>query len=137
MDLHGLVDYEYIHNLELVHPATDQPVGVTFQIRSAGSEQAKAVLRAHTNKQIERNIKGRKPTSEQIEQAELEKAASYITSWNWGENTYEGSVPEFSMKRAMEIMEKEGWIYAQVVEAANKIENFTEKSRKPSAQKSK
>ena len=135
MDISKLVDAEAIFDLELLHPVTDEPLGITMKIRSAGSDAAKRVLREHTNKQIERNIKGKKPTSEQLEAQELEKAASYIASWDWGKETYDGKVPVLSMKTAIEIMDKEGWIFGQVVEAANKIANFSPSSEQTSPPK--
>lgn len=133
MEIAGLVDYEQLFELELRNPASDQPLGIKFQIRSSESGAAKRVLRQHTDKALERRVKNKMPKSEQLIQDELEKAASYIASWDWGASTYEGAKPEFDMKTAMRILEKEGWIYAQVVEAANKIENFTPRSPKNSA----
>lgn len=139
MEIGGLVNYEFLFPLELRHPDTDEKLGITMQIRSAGSDEAKRVLRQHTDKHLERRIKNKMPKSQHLEQEELEKAASYIASWDWGAdpktkepNTYGGKVPEFSMKTAMEIMEKEGWIFAQVVEAATKIGNFSQRSEKNS-----
>lgn len=136
MEINGLVDYELLYELELLHPVNDQPIGVTMQIRSAGSDVAKRVLREHTNKNLERRIKGKMPKSEQLEREELEKAASYIVSWDWGTNTYKGDVPKLTMKTAIEILDAEGWIFQQVSEAANKIANFTPPSAPPSVPKS-
>ncbi|MGQ3299642.1 phage tail tape measure protein [Reyranella sp.] len=48
MDISNLVDYEQLFALELKHPKTDEPLGITFQIRSSGSERAKEVQRKHT-----------------------------------------------------------------------------------------
>lgn len=125
MDLSKRVDYEFLYTLKLLDPVNDEPTGVTMNIRSANSEAAKEVLRKHTNANLERRIKGKLPKSEQIEREELEKAASYIASWDWGGNTYNGSVPELSMKTAMKILEEQGWIFAQVTEAASKTANFS------------
>ncbi len=135
MDIATRVDYEFLYDLDLRDPVTDEKIGVSMKIRSAGSDAAKKVLRAHTNKNLERRVKGKLPKSEQMEKEELEKAASYIASWDWGKNTYEGEKPELSMKRAAEIMEKQGWIFGQVVEAANKIANFSPASQKASVKK--
>lgn len=125
MDIAGIVDVELLYALELRHPITDAPLGVTFQIRSAGSEAAKKVLRAHTDRNLERRMRNQLPKSSQIEREELEKAASYIASWDWGGNTYDGKVPVLSMTTATAMLEKEAWIFAAVVEAAHKIGNFS------------
>lgn len=136
MDISKRVDYEFLYKLDLRDPVTDEKIGISMEIRSAGSDAAKKVLRAQTNKNIERRVKGKLPKSEQGEKEELEKAFSYIASWDWGSNTYfDGKVPELNAKTAMEIMDIEGWIFGQVVEAANKIENFSPASPKPSVKK--
>lgn len=137
MEVSGVLDYERLFALELLHPVTEAPIGVTFQIRSAGSKEAKAVLRKHTDENTERAQKRKIIKGSVLEQQELEKAASYIASWNWGTNTWRGAEPELSMKLAIEILEAEGWIYAQVAEAATTIANFSSasapNSRKQSA----
>lgn len=139
MEISGLVNYEQLFPLKLLNPSTEAELGITFQIRSAESEAAKAVLRKHTDKNLERRVKNKLPKADQVIQEELEKAASYIASWDWGvdpksgtPNTYQGSVPVLSMKTAIQILEEQGWIFAAVTEAANKIGNFTPTSPKPS-----
>lgn len=142
MDLSSRVNYELLFKLAILDPVTDEPTGLSMMIRSAGSEAAKAVLRKHTNKNLERRIKNKMPKSEQIEAEELEKAASYIASWDWGTDPKSGEAntygvgadgrklppPELSMKAAIEVLEAQGWIFAQVVEAANKTTNFSPSS---------
>lgn len=132
MELSGLVEYERLYKLDLLHPVTDAPLGITFQIRSAGSREAKAVLRKHTDENTERAQKRKIIKGSVLEHQELEKAASYIASWDWGDNTWNGTKPELSMKTAIDILEAEGWIYAQVTEAASTIANFTATSEQPS-----
>lgn len=134
MELSGIVNYEFLYELELRHPVTDEPLGITFKIRSAGSDAAKKVLRQHTDRNLERRIKNKMPKSHQLEREELEKAASYIAEWDWGKNTWRGKKPELSMKTAMEILEAEGWIFAAVTEAANTIGNFSPASETISAE---
>ena len=78
--------------------------------------------------------------AEQLEAQAIEKAASYIVSWDWGvdpetkePNTYDGEVPLYSMKSAAKILSEQGWLFGQVVEAAEEISNFTKGSEKGSA----
>lgn len=125
MDISTLVDYEQLFALELRHPTTDEPLGITFQVRSAGSEKAKEVQRKHTDANLKRVMRRKDITSAKAEAEQLEKAASYIASWDWGGNEFEGKVPELSMKTAVHILDKAPWMFDRVVEAANTIENFT------------
>jgi hypothetical protein len=133
MEIKGLVDYEFLFDLELRNPHTDEPLGIKMKIRSAGSEPSKAILRKHTDKNLERRIKGRMPKADQMELEELERVASYIHSWDWGDNTYKGEIPVFSMKKAVSILEEVGWIFGQVKEAAENVTNFSPPSETSSA----
>jgi hypothetical protein len=124
VELSNIIQYERLYPLELVHPVTDEPLGITFQIRSAGSKDAKAVLRRHTDANIDRQQRRKAISSAMLEQQEAEKAASYIASWDWGDHTWQGEKPVLSMEKAAEILKAEGWIYTQVTEAANTVANF-------------
>lgn len=127
-DLAKIVDYEFLYALELKHPNTDEPVGVTFNLRSAASEESKKVLRKHGDKNIERRMKNKTIKGEAIERQELEKAASYIASWDWHGNSFEGEIdPPLTTAKAIEIMDKQSWVFQQVVEAANDVANFSPK----------
>lgn len=125
MDLSKRVDYELLYDLELRDPDTDQPLGIVFRLRSAGSDAVKKILREQTNRNLERRIKGKLPKADQLEQEELEKAAACIASWDWGGHTWKGKKPDLSMKMAMEVLDEQGWIFGQVSEAANKVANFS------------
>lgn len=125
MDLSKRVDYELLYELELCDPDTDQPLGITFKLRSAGSDAVKKILREHTNRNLERRIKGKLPKADQLEKEELEKAAACIASWDWGGHTWKGKKPDLSLKLAIEVMDEQGWIFGQVSEAANKVANFS------------
>lgn len=127
-EISGIVNYENLYELEILHPVTEKPVGIKMMIRSAESREAKEILRKHADENIARRVKGKMLKGVTLEKQELEKAASYIASWDWGDNTWQGSVPELTMKTAVRILDAEGWIYSQVVEAAGKVENFSTNS---------
>lgn len=128
MDIAGIYNYEQLFPLKLIRPDTEEDLGITFQIRSASSLEAKKVIRKHVDDVTERQQRGKLVKGETRLRQELEKAASWIASWDWGEHTYGGEKPEFSFKKAVEILDKEDWIYAQVSEAANNLANFTRAS---------
>jgi hypothetical protein len=135
MDLAKIVDCEFLYDLELRHPVTDAPIGVVFKIRSTGSDAYKRVLRQHTDRNLQRRIKNKMPKSIQIEQEELEKLAACIVAWDWGTALYEEKKPpELSMKSAMYVLEKTGWIFGQVAAAADNVENFSPASETTSAE---
>lgn len=136
MDVSAIVEYERLFPLDLLHPLTEEPTGIVFQIRSAESREAQKVQRKHIDDIYERRQRGKLIKGSAEIERELEKAASYIASWDWGPHDWKGKKPDLNMKTAIEVMREAGWIYAQVVEAANKVGNFSPTSEKTSAQRS-
>ena len=143
MDISGIVNYENLFPLDVMHPITDEPIGLTMEIRSSGSEACKAIYRKHADDVHEMRYKGKRPKGKQAEKEELERTAACIASWNWGktedkevdgsivpgeEATFHGEKPTLTISKAIEILDKVPWIYAQVKEAADKLENFTANS---------
>lgn len=149
MDISQVIDYEKLFVLEILHPITDEPIGLTMEIRSSGSEKCKAIYRKHTDELLEMRYKGKRPKGKQSEKEELERTAACIASWNWGkapdkevdgqiipgeQATYRGEKPELTMKKAIEVLDRISWIYAQVKEAAGAQENFTPDSETKSSE---
>lgn len=127
MELTTLVDYEFLYKLDIVHPKTEAPIGITMMIRSAASAEAKKIQRKHTDRHLEKRLRGKLIKGEQVESELLEEAASFIASWTWADGlTYKGGPPpELSVRAAIDLMETVPWIMTQVREAANNIENFS------------
>jgi hypothetical protein len=121
MDLASLVKTDAVFDLELRHPATDEPIGVVWKIRSNESDEVQEAQRKHADKLLE--SRGKLTTAKMKDQY-LDAAAAAVAGWNWGENTINGEVPEFSTEKARSIMEKHGWIYDQVARASENRANF-------------
>lgn len=125
MDIAGLVAKETLFDLDVEHPATGKPMGITIKVRSAGSEAAMAVVRQQTDAVLSKQQKRQFVDAAMVEENELDQAVSYVASWDWGDNTYGGKKPDSDPTTVKAILTKESWLYAQVVGAARKIANFT------------
>ena len=131
MDLSTVVNTEALYSLELIHPDTEKPFGVTWDIRSASSAEAKAVARKNLDKRLERQQKQKFVKADMAITAEIEQLAACVASWEWGldpngeQNMWQGEIPEHTFKKVCEIL-KTDWIFSQVYEAANKVGNFTQ-----------
>lgn len=143
MDIGQVVTYEAIYELVVKIPNTEQPIGLTMGIRSASSEKSKAIVRKHMNEHATNfRTKQKKITAEQLEANELELTAACIAWWKWGNDykgeplTYQGGQPELSMKVAIQLLNEVNWIYAQVKEASNEVENFMPREVKDSVSSS-
>lgn len=124
MDLGKIVDNEQLYTLELRHPDTDEPIGVTFKIRSMDSEEVKAVQRKIIDEIYERRQSNKQPKAKETLINELRKAVACVASWDWGKNKYKGSVPQFTEENVRKVLDEQSWIFIQVTEAANKLANF-------------
>ena len=125
MEISGLVKNEELFTLEVEHPKSGKPVGITIMVRSAGSDAAMKVVREQTDTLLERSQRRKLIDAERVEENELDQAVSFVASWDWGTNTYDEKVPDNDPKTIKAILKQEGWIYAQVVGAARNIANFT------------
>lgn len=135
MDISSVVNYEKLFPLTVKHPITDEPTGLTMQIRSSGSEACKTIYRKHADEMLQMRYKGKRPNGKQAEREELERTAACIDSWVWGgEANYRGEKPALTMSKAIELLEKVPWIYAQVKEEADKLENFSLSSEPKSSE---
>lgn len=137
MDLNTIVDHEQLFKLELVHPVDEKKLGIVFMIRSANSAEARATARKHADANLARTQRRKRVKVAAVERQLTEATAACIASWDWGEHTWNGEKPEFSVEKAVEILDRAEWIFSQVNEAANAIENFTPSSKKPSQPPSK
>lgn len=124
MDLSKIVNSEQLFTLELLHPTTDEPIGVTFQIRSMDSAPAKAVQRKIIDETYKRRRANKTIKAKETVTNECQKAAARIAGWDWSENEYNGSIPQYSEEKALEILTERDWIFTQILEADNKLSNF-------------
>ncbi|UXM94645.1 hypothetical protein N5853_11130 [Bartonella sp. HY329] len=125
MDLSTIIQKEQSYTLDMLHPVTFEPIGVKFFIRSAESDIAKAKQREIIDLIQERHISKKQVKASQAIEWEIDKAVSYIIDWDFNDNDFNGEKPIFSTAKAKEILQSTDWIFAQVVEAANRLANFT------------
>ena len=134
MDLSQLVVPDQPYRLELIHPVNKEPLGVFFDIRSAESDEVKAVVRQSLNERMSK--RARTMTAQDVEDELIERAAASIMRWDWGDHELDGEKPKHSHAKACEVLRKYGWIFDQVSAAAEDRANFTRKSSKNSAKPS-
>jgi hypothetical protein len=125
MEISGLVSADTLFELDVEHPTTGKPVGIKVMLRSAGSEDAMKVVRRQTDAILARQQKRKAMTAEMIEEHEIDQAVSYVASWDWGDNTYDGKKPGSDAASIKAILQKEPWLYAAIANGARDIANFT------------
>ncbi len=92
-DLSTIVPAE--RELDIKHPATDEPVGLTITLLPDAHPQVRAASRKTLNERLAG--KGAKPTAERLEQGRIDMLVASVGAWDWkGDLTFHGSKPEFT-----------------------------------------
>lgn len=110
-------------DVELVHPVTEEPLGMTITVYATHSKEYKAVVHAQANARIKKMSKGKKVewTADDVEEAGLTAVANTTKGWNL---IFDGKPVPFSVDKAKEIYSDYYWIKTQVEEAQNDLSNF-------------
>lgn len=98
--------------LDIVHPATDEPVGLVLILLPDSHPQVKAAARKSLNESISRRSKA---TAEQIEANRISMVAASVGGWEWqGELTFHGEKPEFTQQTLQQLLKELPWVGEQV-----------------------
>jgi len=111
--------------IQLSRPASQEKLPIWLTLMSADDARLKRYQRQLLDKQAERQRRGKIFSAEEKEKALIELLARTITGWRW-EAHYKGEVPEFSHRKAVEILSDENipWFFEQVNEAVGDTERF-------------
>ena len=112
--------------IQLDRPGTNgEKLPIWIRIMSADDPRLKQHVRRLMDKQAERARRNKVLSTEEKEKAVIELIARTIVGWKW-EVHYKGEIPEFSQKKAIEILSDENipWFFSQINEAAGDTERF-------------
>jgi hypothetical protein len=97
--------------LDIVHPATQEPVGLVLILLPDSHPQVKAAARKAINDRI--NHRG-KVGAEQIEASRISMLCASIGGWEWqGELTFHGEKPDFSPQALQQLLKELPWVGEQ------------------------
>lgn len=144
-DISTLIEYEREHPINIKNPVTGDDMGITINLISKESRRVVAALRDLQGRIWDRLGAEALISDEQSDITMVEKLrrieehgavtlSAAISSWDWGENTFEhisGSGPASYEDAEFLVNHKNSrWIVDQLAEGLNKIENFTSPSPK-------
>lgn len=108
--------------LEILHPATDDPVGLVLILLPDSHPQVKAAARKAINDRI--NNRG-KVTAEQIEASRITMLAASVSGWDWqGELTFHGEKPVFQEQTLRRLLKELPWVAEQADAALGERAEF-------------
>lgn len=81
MDICSLKPSERV--IELLHPKTEEPIGVRVSIVSATDERTKKAKRRFLDEKLNLESRGKHLTSEKIEEINVSLLYSAMVSWEW------------------------------------------------------
>jgi len=115
---------------ELLHPFTNEPLGVFIKVLGRESETFQDYIKSRVNESLKKNalsIKSKIPTVEGNEAESIELLVACTLGWRTGEvNTieYEGENLSFSVANALKVYKSQKWIRAQVDNAIGNMNLF-------------
>lgn len=123
-DLNDLKPNTDVIVVDLLHPSTQDPLGMTVTVYSPFSKVYKQAQHEQVNKRIKAAQKNKKVdyNAEDIEKATLELMAKVTKEWSI---VLGGKTPTLTVATAMEIYEEYPWIKDQVEFAITDTANFT------------
>ena len=109
--------------VEIIHPATGEPLGLTITVAGPDSTRAKTAERAMINRRLKAQ-KTKPMTADELQAEGLRKLAACAISWDG--MVSDGKPLECNVENAMLAFERAPWIAEQVAEAAgNRAAFFT------------
>ncbi len=131
-DIAALFD-DVLFPVELLHPVTKEPVGITFHIAPFEAD-ATADWYMRTQAQYER-MKSGEVSADKIAEIDaaviIKRCAASIRKWDWNGNSFGvlGVDPKCTLENRIAVLSDKGasWIVDQVFQAGVNAENFTRK----------
>ena len=108
-------------SVEILHPATAEPIGLTIGLRPSTHPAVKEVQRRFTNDTL--NARHKKITAEKLEANNLDRLVAATDSFAWGNGpdgkptTWNGEALEANAANVRKVYTQAPWIKQQVDEA--------------------
>lgn len=120
--------------IELRHPATNEPIGIHWTVVGSESDTFKDYMRTKINERIRKEAmarkRGRDPEIKTIEDSEedtIELLTVCSLGWRTGDSKvikFNGADLEFNVQNAKKILAERAWIRKQLDDAIGDLGNF-------------
>lgn len=113
MDLTEILPSERV--VEILHPGTEEPIGVRVTLMSITDERLKKLKRKFQDERLRLEARGKNFKSDELEENRDELAFKAMTSWDWyGDATFNGKKPEFNQANVLAVLQKLVWFRDQI-----------------------
>ena len=98
--------------IDIKHPATDEPVGLSITLLPEDHPQVRAASRKAMN---DRLLGKGKPTAEKMEAGRIDMLVASVGGWEWmGDATFQGEKPAFNDANLRKVFKLLPWVAEQV-----------------------
>jgi hypothetical protein len=123
MDLKDLIPDDTPIVVELKHPSTGEPLGMTITVASRYSEVYEDYLYTKVQERIDRGeAEDKKMSLKELQEENRKMCATLTLDWTI---KFDGKKPKLTTDKALEIYSKLKWITPQIEEALAAKEDFT------------
>lgn len=111
--------------VEIVHPATKEPLGVSVTLMSPDDARLEAVRTKLLDKRLALEAKGKNFKADEVNHNRDMVLFRAMTEWKWdGDATFEGEKPELTQANVLKVFNELPWFRKQVDEAFSEAEGF-------------
>lgn len=122
MDIASLTPSNYM--LELKHPGTGEPIGLTVELASVYDKRFKSTERRVTDAALKKRARGKVFTADEVEGNRDALIKSVIIGWKWAKDgSFGGEKLEFNSGNVDKLLGVE-WIRVQIDDALAEPSNF-------------
>lgn len=112
MDLSEIKTTERV--IEILHPKTDEPVGLRVSLLSINDPAMKAIKRRIQDEKTRLDRSGKILKAERIEENQNELIFGAMTGWEWYDATLNGKKPDFNKASVIHVLSTNEWIVDQL-----------------------
>ena len=101
--------------IEIMHPATGEPLGITVTVMSADDSRLKRHQRQLIDRRQERQRRNKFLSAQEMEFEMVKLIANAIVGWDF-KVKYQGEIPAFSTRKAIEMLSDPNipWFFEQI-----------------------
>ena len=111
--------------IDIVHPATDEPLGIKVSVCSLDDDKLKNVKRKIQDNALLLQRKGKNLKSDEIEANKNLICFTAMSGWSWeADATFHGEKPAFTKANVDRVFEELPWFRDQIEEKIGETKSF-------------
>ena len=112
--------------IEILHPSSDEPVGISVSLMSPDDPRMKTIKRKITDFNLQKQKRGKVLKAIEVEDNEIALIGATLTGWEWyGDDvSFKGEKPEFNPKNVAAVLKEITWFKKQLSDELDDTKGF-------------